>query len=610
MRSTQASSRRVAAGEQRQEGGAGERLDQSAAVDVGADLAARRRPRRGARSARATGCRRTARAARRAGSGRRPSHRPGRAGPPARPGWSSTADRAAHHLAHVAGERSGVGQRPSRRRSGTPPRARGAPCSASAGRSPACWCRPAGRSRRPSRSAYPVSPSSSTVAAQHRAVDARIAGSAKVCRHYETQSNISRHDRRHDGPVHLDDLAEPALHPRDRADPRHHGHDGRGLSARLGGAARQQARTETGLDDFGPDDYRERLDVYLAALRDIDGLHGPGIVNFYAQLLQCAQEPAAADRPADPPPRDPRDRAAAAGRHRRPAAHRHHPSAQPAGGGARRSARCPTGRASSRSRCRPRWVSSRTRARARMDVAVELHEHAMPHFALMHEMTTDHVHEEIQLLANDFSTMFFETLADVPRWRDYYLAHDQTSHYEYLRTQLKALQFLRGGRRWLLKSPQHLEQLPVLEQVFPGVTVVCHPPRPGAGGALDGRDAHLLGAHAPLSGAGRADRRLLDRPARTDARRARPRPRRHPRRSDRSTSASTTSWPTTSASPSGSTASPASRSPTRRARRWPTTWPATSVAGSARVVTSCEMFGLDEGDLRARFAPYVSRFLS
>ena len=57
----------------------------------------------------------------------------------------------------------------------------------------------------------------------------------------------------------------------------------------------------------------------------------------------------------------------------------------------------------------------------------------MPHFPLMHEMTTDHVHEEIQLLANDFSTMLFETLAHVPRWRDYYMAHDQTSHYEYLR---------------------------------------------------------------------------------------------------------------------------------------------------------------------------------
>ena len=33
----------------------------------------------------------------------------------------------------------------------------------------------------------------------------------------------------------------------------------------------------------------------------------------------------------------------------------------------------------------------------------------------MHEMTTDHVHEEIQLLAIDFSTMFFETTRLDPR---------------------------------------------------------------------------------------------------------------------------------------------------------------------------------------------------
>src|ERR1700757_2835023 len=108
-----------------------------------------------------------------------------------------------------------------------------------------------------------------------------------------------------------------------------------------------------------------------------------------------------------------------------------------------------------------------------MDVAGSVRNPAMPHFPLMHEMTTDHVHEEIQLLANDFSTMLFETLGHVPRWRDYYLAHDQTSSYQHLALQLKALQFLRGGRRWLLKSPQHLEQLPVLDAVFPGVIVVC-----------------------------------------------------------------------------------------------------------------------------------------
>jgi hypothetical protein len=107
-----------------------------------------------------------------------------------------------------------------------------------------------------------------------------------------------------------------------------------------------------------------------------------------------------------------------------------------------------------------------------MDVAVSVINTVMPHFALMHEMTTDHVHEEIQLLANDVSTMLLETLSDVPRWRDYYQAHDQTPHYEYMARQLKAMQFLRGGRRWLLKSPQHLEQVPVLDGVFPESIVV------------------------------------------------------------------------------------------------------------------------------------------
>ena len=106
-----------------------------------------------------------------------------------------------------------------------------------------------------------------------------------------------------------------------------------------------------------------------------------------------------------------------------------------------------------------------------MDMAVGMMDILMPHFALMHEMTTDHAHEEIHLLANDFSTMLMDTLAHVPRWTEHYWSTDQTSSYEYLVTELKALQFLRGGRRWVLKSPQHLGQLPVLERVFPGVIV-------------------------------------------------------------------------------------------------------------------------------------------
>jgi hypothetical protein len=60
----------------------------------------------------------------------------------------------------------------------------------------------------------------------------------------------------------------------------------------------------------------------------------------------------------------------------------------------------------------------------------------------------------------------------VPRWRDYYFAHDQTPHYAYLKRVLQALQWLRGPDRWILKSPQHMEQLGPLIDTFPDATVV------------------------------------------------------------------------------------------------------------------------------------------
>ena len=112
----------------------------------------------------------------------------------------------------------------------------------------------------------------------------------------------------------------------------------------------------------------------------------------------------------------------------------------------------------------PRWT--------RTAAACDFLDAALPYFKRMHEMTPDHVHEEIQLLAIDFSSMLFETLAPVPSWRDRFLATDQVPHYEYLKTVLKVLTFLRGGERWVLKSPQHLEQYRAIHEVFPDATVV------------------------------------------------------------------------------------------------------------------------------------------
>jgi hypothetical protein len=112
---------------------------------------------------------------------------------------------------------------------------------------------------------------------------------------------------------------------------------------------------------------------------------------------------------------------------------------------------------------------------ARTEMALGLVNALMPMFERMHEMTVEHVHEEIQLLAIDFSSMLFETTAPMPSWRDYYLAHDQTPHYAYLKRVLQVLTWLRGGDRWVLKSPQHIEQFGPLLATFPDATfVVTH----------------------------------------------------------------------------------------------------------------------------------------
>lgn len=111
---------------------------------------------------------------------------------------------------------------------------------------------------------------------------------------------------------------------------------------------------------------------------------------------------------------------------------------------------------------------------ARAAAGIEFRDSAMPLFNAMHEMTVDHIHEEIHLLAIDFSTMFMETLGVglAPSFRDYYLAHDQAPHYRYLKKILRTLQWLRGGTRWVLKSPQHLEQIETIARVFPDATLV------------------------------------------------------------------------------------------------------------------------------------------
>jgi len=96
----------------------------------------------------------------------------------------------------------------------------------------------------------------------------------------------------------------------------------------------------------------------------------------------------------------------------------------------------------------------------------------LPHLRAMHHMTPEHVHEEIEVQELDFATYNLEWYARVPRWRDFYLSCDLRPSYAYLKKALQALTWLRGPQRWVLKSPQHMEQLGPLHATFPDATVV------------------------------------------------------------------------------------------------------------------------------------------
>jgi hypothetical protein len=117
-----------------------------------------------------------------------------------------------------------------------------------------------------------------------------------------------------------------------------------------------------------------------------------------------------------------------------------------------------------RDRNDPRWI--------RCQRAWEQMQAVSPLVAAMHPMNPDHVHEELELMLPDFSSYYPEWVARVPKWVEYYHAHDQRPHYAYLKTALKILQWYMPRERWVLKSPQHLEQMGPLVETFPDATIV------------------------------------------------------------------------------------------------------------------------------------------
>ena len=236
------------------------------------------------------------------------------------------------------------------------------------------------------------------------------------------------------------------------------------------------ARSQTGLEDFGADDFVERLGLLCEAMDREGGFNGAGIMQQHVFITGLLKNRLLIEDLLGRHPEILDERIVApiiiCGLPRTGTTHLHNlMSADPA------------------LRSLPYWESLEPVLPAsevpefgvpdprleRTDMALSFLNTALPYFKRMHEMTVEHTHEEIQLLAIDVSTMLFETTAPMTIWRDAYLARDQRPSYAYLHRVLQVLQWLRGGTRWVLKTPQHLEQFPALVDTFPDATfVVTH----------------------------------------------------------------------------------------------------------------------------------------
>ena len=233
------------------------------------------------------------------------------------------------------------------------------------------------------------------------------------------------------------------------------------------------ARAGTGLADFGPADFRERLGVWLQAFEEDTGLGPVGRAGLFGDCVRYAStrlrlvdlwkrhpeiDSVRIDRPI-----------IIAGLPRSGTTHLVNILA-----------------ADTRLRSMPLWETMEpvpiagdaaiipgedpryTRTRQMWGGFESL----LPLMPAMHEMAPGHVHEDIELQGSDFTTYLPEWLSRPYRWREYYFGHDQTPHYAWGRRVLQALTWLQGPERWVMKSPPHMENFGPLMRTYPDATVV------------------------------------------------------------------------------------------------------------------------------------------
>ncbi len=232
-----------------------------------------------------------------------------------------------------------------------------------------------------------------------------------------------------------------------------------------------RASRHTSLDDFGDVEFLPALEQLCRSFREDAGLSAVGTVAMHTHLVRLLRNRLLLQEALDA---DPDIRAVAidrpifiVGPPRTGSTHLHNIMSTDA-----------------RLRTLPYWeaiepVLSRSERGGNVDPRVEradqeldLIHRSAPYFVRMHEMGAGEVAEDFHLLEPSFITSSFETRAPMPSYRDWLKSVDRSSSYRYMRTIMQAMQWLRGGERWLSKSALNHEGLVPLANAFPDATFV------------------------------------------------------------------------------------------------------------------------------------------
>jgi hypothetical protein len=95
-----------------------------------------------------------------------------------------------------------------------------------------------------------------------------------------------------------------------------------------------------------------------------------------------------------------------------------------------------------------------------------------PDFFAVHPVEADAPEEDVLLLDFAFLSTVPEATLRVPSYSRWLEVQDQTPAYRYMEGLLKLLLWQRPKRRWVLKTPHHMEFLDALFTVFPQVKII------------------------------------------------------------------------------------------------------------------------------------------